>query len=193
MIIRNKTMLLAAALGTLLLTNASQAAVTITFTEVGPDVVATYSGSLTTPSIPFDYVSYMFFPDGIYLSPDSFYWQDTDNQLSGWGGGIAVLHPSVSTLIFGQSPGLGFGFVNNNDLVVPDHVGPGQVYSPIGSVLFAGNTLVSLGVSGFDNTLAYTAVNGEQIFYTTVVPEPTVGVLWGLGMSAFLIRRRRRN
>ena len=190
-----KTISLAAAAGTLLLTNASQAAVTITFSQVGANVQANYSGSIAivgvgTPGGPLTPAG------GLTIGSVNFLAYGTGN-----GNYRLVAGPyTTSTLVStpGTSTGDLFGY-NGVSMFIPEIVVSGN-YSPVGSMLFPNKFLSDLGAASFNNFVAWTRSGGTPgvdsiIFHTAVlgVPEPSFGVLWGLGLSAILMRRRRRN
>jgi len=167
------------------MTSHSQAAVIVTFDQVGNDVVATWSGTLHvgapvyTALFNWDYFA-AGFNELIALSVLE-YGMSVD--------GI-VGSTSLSGLISGHTGDLGFSGsifylpTGSSEFVDFDVLSVSQT--------FGNQTLVGIGASAFDNTLAWTSGAGgtNTISYTTV-PEPSSTALIGLGALALVVRRRR--
>jgi hypothetical protein len=191
-----KKMGLAVAACTLLGMAASKAAVTLTFAQAGGDVVATWSGSYDLPGGSYNSL----LPGFAYLTSNAILASPTMGigRVSSGAGTPTFSYPSTVT---GSYTGTIFGFDSAGSLVFP--VGTTGLYSPTGTMTFAGSTLASLGVASFNNTLAFTGndnvAGSQQIFVTTTgggpsaVPEPA-GAATALVccVSGLLIRTRQR-
>lgn len=196
--LRKHTIALAAAACTLLNPNAAQAAVTVTFEQVGPNVVATWAGSLNPGT---------FLGDGIFAVQrlDSNVRHLYVNDIGTgdvWTGGTAEDRGpfgGVMTSYTSGAPGGGsFGFDNtdfyfgglDNDIADQTVITfDGGAYT----MVWANKTLISLGADSFNNTLAWTSAAGgtNTISYTTVpVPEPSAALLAACGALGLLRRRR---
>jgi MprA protease rhombosortase-interaction domain-containing protein len=173
----------------LISTTAANAAVVLTFQQVGSDVTATWSGTYSLPDT---------------STPDT-----TDT-----GGGEATVRPGgafglgtgmtvfivlldvgttyASSLVetTGTYVGQAFGFADDA-LTAPQ--GASGDYSPVGTMTFAGTTLSALGASAFDDFLAFQGDGGtggsRDILFKTV-PEPSAVLLALAGMLGFMRRRR---
>jgi hypothetical protein len=189
-----KKMGLAAAACTLLGINASQAAVTLTFSQAGADVTATWSGTYEVKEN----------TSTSNLSPGAFI--DFD-YVGGHPGGSLELVPGgvffASPLIqsFGSYFGTTFGYTETIG-VFPTGTALGDVLTPVGTMTFPNVTLADLGADSLSMFLAYTGAGNvdesSKIYLTTAgsvsaIPEPSgvVGVA-GLLAGGLLIRRRKR-
>ena len=180
---------LAAAACMLLGVNSSEAAVTLTFEQVGANVTATWSGTYDLPSA----------PTTVYGSPSAFALFGGVYTLAYGGQSPRVVDANVSGVSFSHGPassvfasyvGVTFGF-SSNELFYPS--GATGTFAPTGTMTFTGKTLAELGASSFDNTLAYRgtgSVDGSREILLTTVPEPSGAVL--LGISTLLLAFRRR-
>jgi hypothetical protein len=146
-LIKNAIALVAAACS-LLGVHTSEAQVTLTFAQVGPDVTATWSGSYLLPA-------------GGTTSPFTEFTHLGPQIALGSGGGTAAIVSGAGI----QTPtslvatdgftytGEIFGF-DGTTLFFP--AGAAGTYSPSGTMTFANTTLAALGASDFNNTLAFT-------------------------------------
>ncbi len=170
-----------------LLSISSEAAVTLTFEQVGNNVTATWSGSYNVPfnltiqgGGPFTPLVNEVAVLGI---PESFY------KITG--GGTATVTGLINRPASYVGTVFGFAFA---DVFLPSGVEEEVLYSPNGTFTFENMTLSSLGATSFNNTLAYTGSgnigSNQQVFFTTAIPEPSSAVLAGLGVLG-LIRRKR--
>ncbi len=187
---KNTKMMGLAAACMLLSVTTSQAAVTLSFAQVGPDVTATWSGT------------YELLPGGSGSSNTVGRAETGSSYLYGFGApnswlwspnaGVATPTGLVATND-GSYVGDSFGFFNS--LFFWHDGTPGTTYEPVGMFTFPNRTLADLGADSFNNTLAYTGNNniGEsaKIYYNTI-PEPTSALLCSLG-ALTLVARRRRN
>lgn len=179
----------------------SQAAVTVTWAQDGPDVTATWEGKLN------------FSPDPISSPPrvgptidlgtglDLLHWRDGTTLLSGIGQSTETSLADVyDSPTLESNPSFGFlgGSISWSDVHVS--IGTGDQVSELtflGSrdvIRFSNQTLSGIGADNFNNTLAWTATaRGEDtISYTTAaVPEPSVSLIAGLGILGLLARRKR--
>lgn len=166
----------------------SQAAVTLTFQQVGNDVVGQWSGTYDLPAGG---------PTG--TNPSSY---AVLNGLSrafglvgGLGGnfsGIAGTPGSSGTLVIGQYTGDTFGF-DGTALYWPTSAS--GTYSPSGTMTFLNTTLAAAGVASYSHTVAFTGsdnVAGSQEIRFHTVPEPSSTLLMPIGAAFCLLSRRRR-
>lgn len=189
MLKRNKMMSLAAAACTLLGMSASEAAVTLTFAQVGPNVVATWSGTYSLPTHVGDVNmgSSAFVGGTSAVTEDgTYHWsaQDGTSHLSSF---VGIANASSRT-------GPSFGF-HLGRVLFPVGAG-GTTISPTASMTFNDWTLSELGANAYHNFLAYEGSNniGEssKIYYNTAaVPEPSTAFLSVLGVLAICSARRR--
>ncbi len=182
---KSKTINLAI-LSTLLGLGVSEAAVTLTFAEVGSNVTATWSGVFDIPS--FDRTDNA--SNSAVAGSGSSY---------GLSGGIYNISSFAGTGIpfplfqpkFGTYSGETFGF-NGVFINYPATVSPG-LYSPMGTMTFTNTTLTEMGAAGFNQTLAWSGFGntaGSQEIYFHTVPEPSSALFVVLG--AFGVMRRKR-
>ncbi len=183
--IRKNTIALAAAACSLLITNASQAAVTVTWSQEGPDVVATYSGSVL-PGV--------FLANNFTIDPRRRVSNTDFNHIIPAGSfrvlpGLHSASGLASVNATSATSGV-FSFGNNNQLYLPPSAAEGVMLNVSGSLTFANRTLASMNADAFDNQLVFvTDTNDNRVFYNTV-PEPGSVALCAFG-AAFLLRRRR--
>lgn len=191
--------LIAIAVGSLYLTPKAEAALILTFVEVGPDVVATLSGSLSfsgatplhdnaegTASTILQGVSGSFFyypagvPYDVYQisplgsSPSKSATSTTLTTPIGWGGG---------------------GFGDPSYLIVDSSASTNGSVSPRGTFTWSGETLDSIGMS-YLKTIEYGRPlrvygSGDEVRFVAA-PEPSGFMLFGIGAFGWLIRRRVR-
>jgi hypothetical protein len=196
--------------GTLALSTVrSNAAVIVTFEQVGPDVVATWRGQITL---------------GNYLGNDGTSWFTVNSTLGSsgssrslirlghpnnpgqsFGGGIATVttllsQPTGGTNLTNVGPGTpfpnAFGFTGEI-FVLPNITGTPNPSFDFDSgdrtyfMTWQDQTLAEIGAASFNNTLAWTSPEGgnNTVSYTTI-PEPSTVMLGILG-SLCLLRRRR--
>jgi PEP-CTERM motif len=169
----------------------SQAAVIVTFQQVGDDVIASWTGSIN---------------GGVWA--DDFFVGSTvvngsNSTLYAISGGIdyAAFGTFSETSLLSKPSSATFvgGFAGSFLYVAaPDD---GVDNGELGSVMFDGSQqmtwsdtrLSAIGADAFDNTLAWTSSVGgtNTISYTTVVPEPSSMALLGLGALGLITRRKR--
>ena len=198
---------LAAAACTLLGMGASEAVVTLTFQQVGPNVTATWSGTYDLPGMlgtgPWTGTAGTATVGTVYSPPPSLPFQPQDpdvNIVVGTGSdsphlvnltGTSTVPPAF-IFATGTYTGATFGF-QGGSLIIPGSATPG-LHSPSGVMTFTNTTLAALGAANFNNTLAFTGsgdVSGSrQIVFTTAVPEPSSALLGFLGLLPLLRRRR---
>ena len=182
--------ILTAAVGLMVSPNQARASVTLSFEQVGPDVVATYSGSwsswngfngnIANPLIEF--------------SSDVF--RNIDGEISVWiGAGLTIPAewPNRQKVDANSSSGQAFGF---NDaaggiLYAPANYSAGTPFS--GSMTFSNRTLSNLLFTEGD--FGTISTGGGTINYTVgAIPEPSsYGFLLGaVGLATAIFCRRRR-
>lgn len=180
--------LLAVALGLFALSSNANAAVTITFSEVGGDVHGVLSGSLVLPAITNDDFagnqngsnnSLLYYWGGVNWSQGGI---STDSGLN-----------SSATIVLGDvgMPGLGFGY--ESDILMwgtSMSVVMGSI-SPKGTYVWEATTLAAIGLGSLTTQTVYTTAGGGDTIKFTTVPEPGSLLLAGLGLASALVRRRR--
>ena len=179
-------MSLAAAACTLLGVSASDAAVTLTFAQSGPNVTATWSGTYLLPA------SDTSSPNSTQavVGPDRVYGLSSGTVFGSNGAGVE--EATSLALVVGGYAGDTFGFLNSFLVFGPGAVGD---YSPVGTMTFTNTTLAALGASSFSNTLAFTGtgnVGGNKTISFTTIPEPSGVALAALGCLGLAFRRRAR-
>lgn len=174
------------------------AAVTITFSQIGSDVVATTSGSIIVPSSPS--VTRRHNESGIGIfSMNSLSHAATGSTRSREFGNQAS--PNLGTFFSHglsspaptSSSGDTFGY-RGRTLFLPTNLSAGEEFFPNTTFVWAGQTLPDLHLAGLVNesTLVYIADNGETItFAFNAIPEPTSIALLGASAVGILFRRRR--
>jgi hypothetical protein len=187
MIQKYKKIGLAAVVCTLLGINALEAAVTLTFQQVGSDVTATWSGTYDLPTGGVDLTNAV----GAYVDGEHAY---------GFAGGVYSQYAgsgahSLSNLVSLMADGYvgdTFGY-NRGSLIAP--MGANGVYAPEGTMTFENTTLSAMGAASLNNFLAFTgagSINGsrEIRLQTVAVPEPSRITLVAFGGLIALLRRR---
>jgi hypothetical protein len=179
-----------AAACTLFCTTPLGAAVTLTFAQAGPNVIATWSGtyhisgtfnSLSPPSSS----SYAAINNqgAVGLNAASNY----STLLAGSGVSLPL------TSFSGDYSGDTFGF-SSGILFTPQ--GRSGSFSPSGLMTFTAVTLAELGADSFSNTLVYTGsgnTNGNRQIRFNTVPEPASVVFYLMGTISILAIRKRRH
>jgi len=169
------------------MTSHSQAAVLVTFEQVGDDVVATWTGTLDPGSWAEDDAG------GNFSVARDASFGGVNGAVEIYDGGSFVdlglsgtIDSFTGTVLIGGSA---FYFGG-----VADATDPGISVIDFSSFnitqTFADDTLAAIGASSFDNTVAWTSSAGDTISFTTV-PEPSSTALMGLGALALMVRRRR--
>ena len=163
----------------------SEGSVTVIFTEVGGDVIATTSGSMVAPQVTTFTGGGVFEAgvDTLYHIPGGAFANE------GWDGTA-----SAPTILSNPSSASGdtFGFKENvlyfDELIFED-----DVFSPSTTWIWENNTLAGIGLSTLLSgpVVAYTTGDGETIYYAKDVPEPSSALLGMIGTVGLLIRRRR--
>jgi hypothetical protein len=187
MLEKYKKMGLAAAACTLLGVSTLDAAVTLTFTQSGPNVTATWSG--TYAGVPASDSSGTV-ASGSIIAPTVVYGLASGTAFSANGAGLASATGLAS--VAGSYVGATFGFDGSRLIFGPGVVGD---YSPVGTMTFTNTTLAALGAGAFSNTLAFTGngdVGGNKTISFTTIPEPSGVALAALGCLGLAFRRRAR-
>jgi len=190
--IKNRWFLPVLSYAALAMTSHSQAAVIVTFAQVGDDVVATWSGSIDAGDWLTDN---NFDPSVSEASSTSFTAVYGPNDIYGQG-------KTNSTGLTGSIDGFtgSGGFVDGAFSVagVVDGMAPASSihnFDTLGvTQTFHNVSLAGIGAASFNNTLAWTssALGTNTISYTTVVPEPSsTALIISLGALALAVRRRR--
>jgi hypothetical protein len=169
-LIKNAIALVAAACS-LLGVHTSEAQVTLTFAQVGPDVTATWSGSYLLPTggttSPFT--------EFTHLGPQIALGSGGGTAAIVGGAGIQTPTSLVATDGFTYTGEI-FGY-DATTLFFP--AGAAGTYSPSGTMTFANTTLAALGASDFNNTLAFTGTGNtggdrEIRLHTATIALPTL-------------------
>jgi hypothetical protein len=194
---KNRSVITILSAATMAFTSQSNAAVTVTFEQVGSDVVATWNGSFNPGNFAEDQITvgaYYIGSDSELLAVSN---ANTDYDI--WTGGtfsITTLSASPTSMTPIANTLFGFEFgdflfngINNDtaDSAIVDF-GDGSTYT----MTWVGQTLSAIGAENFNNTLAWTSSAGgtNTISYNTI-PEPSVLFLGVLGCFGFLVRRHR--
>jgi len=169
------------------MTSHSQAAVTVTFEQVGSDVVASWSGSIDAGVWDRDRVA------GEVLAGPTF-------LIFVVGAAEIYVGAASNTSLIGNITGFSgiAGFINSDLYVggVDNGVSPASSVYDFDSLnvsqTFGNQSLADIGASSFDNTLAWTSSAGgtNTISYTTV-PEVSSALLGCAGLFGLALRRRR--
>lgn len=180
-------MSLAAAACTLLGVSASDAAVTLTFAQSGPNVTATWSG--TYAGLPAGDSAGTVGSDS-NIGPNVAHGLASGTAVSANGAGLASA--TGLAVAAGSYVGATFGFDGSRLIFGPGAAGD---YSPVGTMTFTNTTLAALGAGAFSNTLAFTGtgnVGGNKTISFTTIPEPSGVALAALGCLGLAFRRRAR-
>jgi len=183
------------------LISASQAAVTITFREVGSSLEVEFSGSYDTWT-----------PTGTYTGisraqvqnlPSTF---GDDLYIEGYSANADTISETITTEPTVNPFGFGFGFSANSSsgdsvgfrmedgdsitYYAPENYTAG---TPISTILvFSGADYSFFGLTpGTSGTLDFGSVGGSHNYNWTVVPEPSTLVMLGFAGLATAFRRRR--
>jgi hypothetical protein len=177
-----------AAASLLLATSVSQAAVVFNFVQVGPNVVMSTSGSITTPSTANDFAMDSFF----FLTPSNYYFEL-----------IAPFRDSAAPVGFhtdhtlntrpDQISGDTFGY-NLSYLMWPGAVATDTLFSPNMTHTWLNATISSIGLGALtaSPTVVWTADYGtDNTISFAVIPEPSVSLLSISAFGLAALRRRR--
>ena len=176
----------------LLGTHAAEAALVLTWDQVGNDVKATWSGTYQVPNSGSGTSAVL---GGVNIGSDILFGYGEANFRTIYPNqGIATPTSLVSAP--GTYVGDTFGFWGwNGGNLINKEGGQGTLFAPVGTFTFTNTTLAAMGAASFNNTLAWTGHNnvGEsaKVYYETV-PEPSVASFGLLGLSAILLQRRRK-
>lgn len=174
----------------------SEAAVVVTFEQVGADVVACWSGTIDPGTWTNDSVIGFSFSSASATSLGNFaagndteFYAGTATD-TGLGGGDT---PAEITSATGGT--YGFSTTSLNLPGVANTTAPASTsytFDPaVHKMTFANQTLAGINASSFNDTLAFTTSAGDTISYTTIIPEPSSVALLGLGSLGLLLRRRK--
>jgi hypothetical protein len=178
--------------------SAASAAVTITVTQIGPNVVFSGSGSFNLSALPEPYV--LFSPNGpasIDPSFRSIIFSDSLGSVEAYSTATVAGPSSYGTGSGAQpdsSSGDNFGFQQNPstsfDFILP----AGYVSnSPLsGTMTFENQTFATLGLAEGTYTWSWSA-DGNSDSLTLNIPEPTSFLLGSLTFGAAFLRRRRHD
>ena len=182
----------ASSLGLFILSSSTKAAVVITFSQTGADVIGVMSGSMAVPPVSARIVDDVsrFGPElgggplSLYILGIGFPSYDL------YGGGVAAssgLSIPPSNILFAVDS-IGY---SSTDLVFGSNVTPGSTYSPVGTWIWFGQTLGSIGLGSLTTQTVYTSATNDTIVFTaTPVPEPSTALFAGIGLGLFFMRRR---
>ena len=173
------------------LVGGANAALVISFQQVGDDVVASSAGSLEAPSSfsqrgTSSSVEPSVYSGGAYIGEEA-------SPIDIWNGAnsgsfSASFARPTSPLDSGFF--VGFGLIVNGVTVDSDY----EFGDPlISSSTWEGFTLEDLSLGAEDNlTVVYNTASGTDSFTVQVVPEPSSALFGGLGCLSLLLRRSRR-
>lgn len=184
-----KLALLVSCLGLGTLSSSADAAVVISFSQVGNDVHGILSGGILLSATP----SNNDIGSTGSLSANTnrlFSWADNNPSWDRYNGGsnqLTGLSANPTTFTGSES----FGYATSV-LYVGAGATPSGIYTPTGTFIWENNTMTSIGLGNLTSQIAYTAATGDTIVFSAVsVPEPSSTVLLGVGCAAFSLRRRR--
>ncbi len=190
--LRKNTIAFAAAACSLLGVNVSEAAVTLTFAQVGQNVTATWSGTYLTYSSGGGVATYI--PGANIASNSVIGLTGAQVRSFGQGNGNTFTNTPLVGAV-GTYAGGDFGYIGTT-LYYPNAAHGGTVFSPAGTMTFANTTLAALGAGQFNNTLVFTgggSVAGSREIRLDTIPEPSSILLLGLGAAGFVTRRQRKH
>jgi hypothetical protein len=175
----------------------AKAAVTITFTQVGPDVVATTSGSIAAgwTNTGGAEISLDGFATSVTFRNSSI--RATEGTGTRW---TAVTDhwtfaPFSAIIVSGGVfTGDTFGYSSTNNFYTPAGVGLGEAFTPNTTITWAGRNLDTMFENNppYTETVVFTLDNADTISIVAV-PEPaTVALLTGLVTTGVVLLRRRR-
>lgn len=183
------------------LAGGANAAVTITFNEVGSSVIATVSGSANlaaligvATNVPVIFVG----ESSVYANPvflgiggsSSFDPYGTISGPASIGSGIIQI---AATSTSGDFVGIGNGTGTGNppvDLWLPASYSSGSPLS--GSSTWTGQSLSTLGIDPGVYVWSWGSGSSADTLTLDVIPEPSSALLLGLGTIGFLATNRRR-
>ncbi|MDB4618157.1 PEP-CTERM sorting domain-containing protein [Akkermansiaceae bacterium] len=178
-----------AALATALITFGSlaveaNAAILITFKEVGGDVIATTSGSIVVPN------TQSLNSSGTFLAGSPNRLSHLSGNIDRYSGGTFSGDLAISKI---PSSGSGTTFGIEDSLIYFDASAvPGSTYTPTTTWTWSGETISSIGLDPSVSLplTVYTASNGETV--SIIAPEPSSALLSGLGALGLAVIRRRK-
>ena len=196
---------------TIALAGQSKAQVLITFGEVetaggNTDVVLTWSGSI---NLGHSYYSFPVNANLALIDKDHNYVYDDGATVQGWLGGSAsdtsLIKISQVTASSSAAGAAAFGFSDSGFFYSGSDITNSSSGSLIDfdasnyTITFKDVSLLDVGATQFDNTLAWTSAVGgtNTISYTTktmspiAVPEPSSFIMIGLAAFRFILRRKR--
>jgi hypothetical protein len=170
------------------MTSHSQAAVIVTFEQVGDDVVASWSGGINGGTSN-GYIS-SHTPRENANNGSQLRWLTDGVGYNRWSGGVAEYTGIIGDLSpdnTGWSGGwIGGSFFADSDT---SSLESGAIIADT-TWYFRSQTLDAIGASDFDNTLAWTSSSDDTVHFTTV-PEPSSTALIVVGALALAVRRHR--
>lgn len=170
----------------------SQAAVTVTFAQVGNNVVATWNGSLNLGAER----TYPWLIAAAGRAESTSLFSGFNGAVDIWTGGTYQTTSLVFSTASSRTPSTAeWGFSQTDFILGPSMSTPGltMVHFGTGSdytLTWNDVTLATLGAGAFNNTLAWTSAAGDTISYTTV-PEPGAALLGASAAIGLMARRRR--
>jgi hypothetical protein len=190
--IKNRWFLPVLSCAALAMTSHNQAAILVTFEQVGDDVVATWTGSIDG-GVWSGYGQFSSNPTGYRVNNNALYGVTGGNDY--FDGGSVINLGLIGTI----TSYTGSGGFSGDTLYMNRAEG---AMKPVSSVYdmsalnisqtFGNQTLDAIGADSFDATLAWTSsVAGTNTISFTTVPEPSSTALVGLGALALAVRRRR--
>lgn len=175
------------------LTGRVNAALTITWSQVGADVVAVSSGSLSEPAS-FDYEALNYGPSS-YVYGAGAYIGERPDQSDIWNGtDVGSFVATYSTASSSTGLYVGLGVAVNGAVVDATYVYGSELSS---SSTWLSTTLAALGLSAADDyrQITYSTASGGTDTLTlrvAAVPEPNSVAFMGLAGLCVVVRRHRR-